>query len=71
MGPQAGGAVFDSLFRISEAAAALVSQCIERAVAEQAAEGFRVGIGMAGKIFTFPVLKKIIVGHGFSSFHCK
>ena len=70
VGPQAVGAVFDTLLRVAEIATALVSQGIQGAVAEQAAEAFRVGPGVAGKVFTFPVLKKIVMGHEICSFRC-
>lgn len=63
MGMQAPGAVFDSIVQIAEAATALVCQTIQWAVAEQAAEGIRIGSFMAGKILTFPILEKVIVAH--------
>ena len=63
MGFQTVGAVLDAVFRIGEAAAAFVTKAVQRAVAEQAAESFRIGSGMTGKVFTFPILKKIIICH--------
>ena len=63
VGPQAGGTIFDTAFCISEISAAAVAQTIQRTVAKQAAEGCRVCRLMAGKIFTFSVLKKIIMAH--------
>ena len=63
MGPQAVGTVLDTFFGIGEIAAAVFAQGIQRAVAEHAAENFRVRAGMAGKIFTFPVLKKVVMAH--------
>ena len=61
--PQAGGAVFNSAFRIGKITTAVFSQGIQRAKAEQAAEMIRIRSPMAGKIFTFFVLKKIIMRH--------
>ena len=68
MGPQAVGAVLDALFRITEAASAPVSQGIEGAIAKDAAEGFRIGTFMAGKIFTLLILKEIVVTHIYLHF---
>ena len=63
MGAQAGGAVLDSILGIPEAAAALIAQAVQGAIAKQAAEAFRVRTGMAGKILTFLFLKKIVICH--------
>lgn len=63
MGLQAVGAILDAGFCIGEAPSAFVPKAVQRAVAEQAAEGFRICTGMTGKILTFPVLKKIVIGH--------
>ena len=63
MGAQTIGAVFDSLFGIPEAAAAVFSQAVQGAVAEEAAESFRICTGMTGKIFAFLILKEIIICH--------
>lgn len=60
---QAVGAVLDPLLRIGKVAPALVAQCIQRTVAKQAAEAIFIHTLMAGKIFTFFILKKIVVGH--------
>ena len=68
MGAQAAGAVLDSLFVIGKAAAAVIPQGIQGAIAKQAAELLRVRPGMAGKILTFLVLKKIIMAHIATSF---
>ena len=68
MGAQAGGAVLDAVFQIGEAAAAFVPQGVQGAVAEQAAKGAFVLYLMAGEVFTFFVLKKIVVGHSFFPF---
>jgi hypothetical protein len=63
VGLQALGAILDAIFRVCKAAAALVAQGVQGTIAEQAAEGFRVSAWMAGEIFAFLVLEKIIVGH--------
>jgi hypothetical protein len=65
VGTQATRTILDSLLRVGKAAAALVFQSIQGAIAEQAAEILRVRALMAGEIFTFPVLKIIEVGHYF------
>ncbi len=67
MRPQATGTVLNPLPGIPETATTLVTQTVQRTVAEQTAEGFRIRTGMAGKIFAFPVLKKIVVRHILSS----
>ena len=58
MGAQTGRAVLDAIFCVCKIAAAFVTQRIERAVAEHAAEGLRISAGMTGKILTASVLKK-------------
>lgn len=63
MGMQAPGTVFNSVFQIDKAAAALICQAVQRAVAKQAAEGIRICTFVAGKILTFPILKKVIMAH--------
>jgi len=63
MGLQAAGAILDPLLRISKAAAAPVTQRIQRTIAEQTAEAITIRPLMAGKIFTFPILEKIIIRH--------
>ena len=63
VGSQAAGAILDPIFRIAKSAAAAVAKTIQRTIAEKAAEGFRIRSMMAGKIFTFSVLKKIIMAH--------
>ena len=67
MGSQAIGAVLDAVFGVGEIAAAIFAQGVEGAVAEDAGEGRPVGAGVAGEVFTFPVLEKIIVCHGDTS----
>ena len=68
MGPQTEGAVLDPLLVIPEAAAAVFSQSIQGAIAEQAAELLWIRAWMAGKILTFLILEKIIMTHIASSF---
>ena len=63
MGDQTVGAVLDPLGGILEVAAAFISQRVQRAVAEQSAEGLGIGAFVAGEIFAFPVLGKVVMGH--------
>ena len=63
MGAQAPGAILDAGLGINKAAAAVFPQGIQRAVTEDAAEFLRIRPRMAGKIFTFPVLEKVVMGH--------
>ena len=63
---QASGAIFYTVAGILVAASTVFSQTVKRTIAEQAAEGFRVCTGMAGKIFTFTMLEKIIIRHNMS-----
>ena len=65
--PQAAGAVFYAVTSIVVVAATVFTQTIQRTITEQTTEGFRVGTGMTGEIFTFSMLKKIIVRHICSS----
>ena len=67
VGAQAGGAVLDTGFGIAEVAAAVFAQGVEGAVAEDAAKGLRVGVLMAGEVFTFFVLEEV-VSHWITSF---
>ena len=69
MGAQTIGAVLDALGSIAEIAPAFVPQGVQGAIAEQAAEGFWIGTGMAGKILALFVLEEIVMAHGnlFSS----
>ena len=67
VGAQAAGAVFDAGFGIAEIAAAVFAQGVEGAVAEDAGEGLRVGVLVAGEVFTLFVLEKIVVGHDITS----
>ena len=63
--PQTGRAVLDPLFCIPEISPAPISQGIQGAVTEHAAKTLRISALVTGKIFTFPVLIKIIMAHGF------
>ena len=67
VGAQAVGAVFDAGFGVGKIAAAVVAQGVEGAVAEDAGEGLRVGVLVAGEVFTLFVLEKIVVGHDITS----
>ena len=69
VGAQAIGAVFDAAFGIGEVPSAPVAQGVQGTIAEQAAEGLGIRIGVAGEVFTFPVLKKIVMTHWNASFH--
>jgi hypothetical protein len=62
MGKQAVGTILDTVFGVGKIAAATVCQSIQRTIAEQTAKGLRVCARVAGKVFTVPVLEKII-GH--------
>ena len=68
VGLQALGAVLDAVFRVCKAATTFVAQSVQGAVAEQAAEGFRISAWMTGEIFALLVLEKIVVRHIVSSF---
>ena len=63
---QAVGAILDTIICISEIAAAPVTKAVQGAVTEKAAERFRICTHVTGKIFTFLILKKIIIGHIYS-----
>lgn len=67
MGAEAGGAVFDTVLGVGEIAAAIFAQGVEGAVAEDAGEGIRVGVLVAGEILALPVLEKIIMCHSVTS----
>lgn len=56
-------AILDTLFCIREMTAALISEGIQGTEAEKATKAIRICIPMAGKIFTFFVLKKIVMTH--------
>lgn len=60
MGFQTLGTVFNSLLHISKRAAAFITQSIQRAVAKEAVEALLIRALVAGKIFTFSILKKAI-----------
>lgn len=63
MRPQATGAVLDAVLCVPEIPAALISQGIQRTEAEQTAKVLWVCSFVAGEIFAFPMLKKIVVCH--------
>ena len=52
------GAIFNSTVRIAEVSAALITQCIQRAVAEQAIELAVIRYLMAGEVLAVTVLEK-------------
>ena len=58
-------AILDAAIGVSKIAAALISQSIQGAKAEQAAKAFFIRSCMAGKIFTCTILEKFIVFHTF------
>ena len=60
---QTVGAVLDSLCSVFEVSTAFVSQRVQRAVAEQSAEGLGIGALMTGEVFAFPVLIEIVMAH--------
>ena len=67
VGAQALGAVLDSGFGVDEIAAAVFAQGVEGAVAEDTAKSIRVGVLVAGEVFTLLVLEKIVVGLDITS----
>lgn len=69
VGNNAVFAVFNSLFGIIKVSAAFVAQSIKRAITKKAVKILRLFGFVAGKIFTFPMLKKacFLFFHGFSS----
>ena len=69
MGAQAIGTILDSAICVGKVTAAVLPQCVQGAIAEQAIEGFRICALMAGKIVTFPILKKIVIRHFSYSLH--
>ena len=60
MGQSAVGAVFDSLVRIGAVAAALIPQCVQWAIAEQAIKFTFIFYLMARKVFTITILIKTV-----------
>ena len=60
-------AVLDAALRVSIAAAAISTQSIQRAIAEQAAELLRVCALVAGKILALPILHIFIMLHKLPS----
>ncbi len=69
MGAQASRTILYAVFCICKASATLFSQHIEWAIAKQAAEALRICTAMAGEIFTFLILKKIVISHYILPFH--
>ena len=63
VGIQAVAAIFHTVFRITEIAAAPVPKCIQRAVTEKTVEIVRVCTFMAGEIFAGSILKEIVICH--------
>ena len=63
---QAAGAILNSLFCIGKISSAFISQGIEGAIAEQAAEILRVCALVAGEIFAGAVLEEIVVCHSLT-----
>jgi len=60
MGQRAVGAVFDSLVRIGAVAATLITQCVQRAVAEKTVKFAFIFYLVAGKVFAITILKKAV-----------
>ena len=63
VGYKATGAILNPTLGIAEISSAFVPQGIQGAIAKQAVKIFSFFAIMAGKIFTFPVLKKLIMLH--------
>ena len=63
-----GGTILDPAFSILKIAAAALSECIQRAVAEQTVETFRICCFMAGENLTFPVTEVFVMFHLFPAF---
>ena len=61
VGYAAAGAVLDTVFQILVVTAAVFAQSIERTVAEQAVEGFRMLCRMAREKFALLVLREFII----------
>ena len=68
VGNQAVGAILDAILCVGEIAAAFVAQGIQGAIAEQATKGAFVLYLVAGEIFTFFMLKKVIMSHSNTPF---
>ena len=63
MGTQALRAVFDAVLGIGEMAAAILPKSIQRAIAEKAAEGFRIRTPVAREILALFILEKVVMAH--------
>lgn len=57
---------FNAARKIMDTAAAFVTEGIQRTVAEQTVEIFRIFNFVAGEILTFPVLKKLVAVHNLN-----
>lgn len=57
---------FNAARKIMDTAAALVTEGIQRTVAEQTVEIFRIFNFVAREILTFPVLKKLVAVHNLN-----
>ena len=63
VGHKAMAAILDTALCVAEVTAALISQPIKGAIAEKAIKIRRIFALMAGKIFAFFILKKLIMLH--------
>ena len=68
MGQKTGRAILDAVVQIAEIASTVFPKGIEGAVAEDAGEGLRVGVLVAGEVFAGFVLEEVVIGHNFTSF---
>ena len=67
VGFQASRAILEALGGVSKIAATVFTQAVQGAVAEHAAEGFGVRLFVAGEIFAFLVLGKVVMSHLYTS----
>ena len=56
-------AVLDTCFGPAEIPSAVLSERVQRAIAEKAVEPFRIGVLMTWEIFTFPVAEEFVMFH--------
>ena len=68
MGAQTVGTVLDAVFGVGKIPTAAVTQGIQRTIAEKTAEVVRAFAFVAGEIFAFCILKKIVICHSISFF---
>lgn len=59
----AKAAIFRTIFRITEIASTLITQCIQRTVTEKTVKIFLVRYSMAWKIFTFLMAEEFVFTH--------